>query len=221
MQISAELRWFWRDPGPVRLKEWFLDAQIHRFDAGGPRPRVDRYFRDQQQAELGIKNRDERPGEQSSVEIKGLISRALCDLNVGPFVGGIELWTKWTASASVINFSERTSIATQKVRWLRKFNTSVLSPREIPLGKDEKPRPAADGRSVPLPDLGCNTELTKVVLPSSGETWWTFGFESFGPLQTVESSLRAVAGVLDQRRPPMLGDGVLASYPAWLNTYVE
>jgi hypothetical protein len=152
MQISAEIRWFWRDPGPVHVKEWFRNAQVHGFDAGGPRVRVDRYLRDHRQAELGIKSRDEHPGEELSVEMKGLVNSALGTLNAGPFVGTIELCSR----ALGISFCERTSLATQKERWLRKFDTSAQSPGEIPLGKDEQPQLVADGRKRPLHEGGAS-----------------------------------------------------------------
>jgi hypothetical protein len=102
------------------------------------------------------------------------------------------------------------TVATEKRRWLRKFDTTVPLPQEIPLNAEETP---IDQR--PLPTLGCNVELTQVTLPN-GDIWWTFGFEAFGTIQTVENDLRAAATVLVARRPPGLEQGLLASYPTWL-----
>jgi hypothetical protein len=62
--------------------------------------------------------------------------------------------------------------------------------------------------------VGCNVELARVTV--GGEVWWTLGFEAFGPPRTLQASLRATAGLLAARRPPPLGDGLRASYPAWL-----
>ena len=63
-------------------------------------------------------------------------------------------------------------------------------------------------------------ELTQVSL-LNGEVWWTLGFEAFGTIRTVENDLRAVATILVARRPPELGDGLLASYPAWLKEHAK
>jgi len=101
--------------------------------------------------------------------------------------------------------------ATKKVRWLRKFDTAAPLPQEIPLGEDEMPL----DEQLPLPALGCNVELTQVKL-SEGEIWWTFGFEAFGTIQTVENDLRAVVTTLAARQPPNMQMELRASYPAWL-----
>ncbi|MFI5324398.1 MAG: hypothetical protein ACHQ6U_12935, partial [Thermodesulfobacteriota bacterium] len=83
---------------------------------------------------------------------------------------------------------------------------------EIPLGSDESP---SEGKQWPA--RGCNVELTEVSL-ENGDIWWTFGFEAFGTISTVEKDLRAVADLLSSRRPPVMPEGLRASYPAWLKT---
>jgi hypothetical protein len=69
-------------------------------------------------------------------------------------------------------------------------------------------------RDHPLPEMGCNVELTRVTV--AGAVWWTLGFESFGMLPTVENTLRAVATLLAARRLRGFVPGLQASYPAWL-----
>jgi hypothetical protein len=64
-------------------------------------------------------------------------------------------------------------------------------PGKLHWGGDEQPEPDENGRKPPLPAIGCDVELTRVTIVR--ETWWTFGFESFGPLDTVENSLRMAA----------------------------
>jgi hypothetical protein len=105
-------------------------------------------------------------------------------------------------------------VTIQKERWLRKFDTATSIPEEIPLDHTEQPL----DKKRPLPVLGCNAELSRVRL--RGARWWTLGLESFGTMATVENSLRAVAAVLAARRPPDLGTGELASYPAWLRNHI-
>ncbi len=207
MQVSAEIRWFWRNEPPPGLKDWFCKADHHFCSAGGGGTRMDEYLRDARQVELGIKRR----GGKKGVEVKGLVAVTWGGLAVGPFAGPIQLWTKWTAEP--LELQSSSTVVTEKRRWLRKFDTTMPLPQEVPLDAHEKP---LDKR--PLPALGCNVELTQVRLPN-GQVWWTLGFESFGTIWTVENDLRAVATTLVARRPPGLGEGMLASYPAWLKEH--
>jgi hypothetical protein len=210
MQVSAELRWFWKNVAPVDLEEWFRGADRHPCAAGGgARLRVDKYLRESTQTELGLKIRGDKEG---GVEVKGLVSERFGELLIDPFTGPIEVWTKWTAKT--LELESRPLILTEKLRWLRKFETTGASPKEIHLNDKEKP---SDGGS--LPDMGCNVELTKVRLSEKDESWWTLGFESFGSIRTVEQSLRTVATEMSNRHPPKLIGGLIASYPAWLSVH--
>jgi hypothetical protein len=190
MQLSAEIRWFWPDSPPPQLDEWFCNSPKHVCSVGGGEPRVDEYLSDCSQVELGLKRR----GGKTGVEVKGLVTAEFAFLNVPPFVGSIELWSKWTSEALDL----KATIPVEKIRWLRKFDTTAPLPEEIPLDSRERPLgPHA------LPTLGCNVELTRIMLPKN-EVWWTLGFESFGNIQTVDNSLRAVATTLAARQPPEL-----------------
>ena len=208
MQISAEIRWFWSNVPPPKLEEWFRDATEDTCAAGGGESRVDEYLYDGNQIELGLKRRGGKPG----VEVKGLVAAEWGKLTATPFVGPIELWTKWTSEVLELN-SDRT-VPIKKIRWLRKFDTAKQFPEEIPLDGKEKPLGTR-----PLPELGCNVELTQITL-GDNKVWWTLGFESFGAIQTVDKSLYTVAMTLATRQPPGLGTGGLADYPAWLKEHV-
>ena len=205
MQVSAEIRWFWRDVPPLNLEEWFCSAPCA---AGGAEQRADEYFCDPSQGELSLERREAKAG----VEVKGLVAAAFGDSTVGPFVGPIELWTKWTCEA--FELPSGSTVPVEKVRWLRKFDTAKQPPEEIPVDIKEKP---VGGQA--LPTFGCNVELTRIRLPNN-TIWWTLGFESFGTIQTVDKALAVAAMTLAARRPPDFGTGVLASYPAWLKEYV-
>jgi hypothetical protein len=209
MQVSAEIRWFWRDAPPAGLQDWFRDGGGEFCAAGGGQTRVDEYLLDTGQAELGIKRRGGKPG----VEVKGLVTEGWADLDVAPFVGAIELWCKWTSEP--LQLPARQTVATEKRRWLRKFDGAASGLREMALDPRESP---LDDR--PLPALGCNVELTRVALPS-GTIWWTLGFEAFGPVRTLERDLRGAAAALAARRPPLFAQGLLASYPAWLREHAQ
>jgi hypothetical protein len=135
---------------------------------------------------------------------------------VGPLVGHIELWSKWKAASltqASLDAGSHGTVRTEKRRWLRKFDTTRQSPAEVPLDAGGNP---LGGRELPI--RGCNVELTRVTLPGVG-VWWTFGFEAFGALRTVEEDLRKVAVTSAGRLPEGVTTGLLASYPAWLRQH--
>jgi hypothetical protein len=208
MQVSAEIRWFWRGVPPPNLEEWFRNATKNTYAAGGGETRLDEYLCDKKQGELSLKRR----GGKAGVEVKGLVAAQYGNLAATPFVGPIELWTKWTSE--VFELSSALTVPIEKIRWLRKFDTGRQSPEEIPVDSQEKP---LGGRAFPA--FGCNVEFTAITLRNS-EIWWTLGFEAFGTIQTVDKALTATAKALAVRRPPELASGILASYPAWLKDYV-
>jgi hypothetical protein len=206
VQVSAESRWFWRLSAPNGWLDWFCQADFHGFPAGGGKERRDNYLRDANQTELGIKLRGGKPG----IEVKGLVSRVSGGLLTEPFIGPIELWTKWTSGALELN--PASTIVTEKIRWIRKFDTQSGSPRELQVDEEEI--------GEPFPDRGCNMDFTRLILPD-GELWWTLGFEAFGKLDDLEDSLRNVVAATALRRPPGLGDAVSLSYPAFLKQFLR
>lgn len=206
MQVSAESRWFWSGVAPDGLEVWFRGQQADGIPAGGGRERRDDYVRDPNQDELGIKRR----GEKLGIEVKGLVSLQPTKLSVEPFNGPIEIWTKWTSEA--LTLDPDLTIVTRKVRWLRKFDTGDSSPREIPVDEYEKIQE-------PLPQNGCNVELTRLTM-SDDKQWFTLGFEAFGLLANVENSLQRVAEVMANRRPPRLPGAICLSYPQFLKHFL-
>lgn len=211
MQLSAEIRWFWPENPPAGLQDWFLKANEGGFQAGGgERERRDDYLRDAQQVELGIKRRGD--GKSKGIEVKGLVVECLGDLAEGPFVGALELWCKWNSEP--LKLEESQTITIVKRRWLRKFAAAGSAPREIQVDAEEQP---INKERLPR---GCNVELTHIQVEEGGGQWWTLGFESFGTIATVEADLRAAAAALNERNPPRLEGGLVASYPVWLGTKI-
>ncbi len=133
MHVSAEIRLFWHEEPPRGFNEWFLGTGSHGTAGGGGNTRVDEYLNDPEQPELGLKVR----GSATGVEVKGLIAAIRDDLRVSPFAGPIELWAKWTSE--VLQLNSVPTISTEKQRWLRTFDTSMITPVEIPLDSDEQP----------------------------------------------------------------------------------
>ncbi len=203
-QVSAEIRWFRESASPPGLEAWFLSGDVHGGIAagGGVTPRTDLYRRAGGQTELAIKARGNKPGH----EIKGLVA-TLSPLASAPFVGAVELWSKWSVTGLAFDRSEL--VATDKLRWIRKFDTETARPVEVPIGPDESVLPTHS-----TPKRGCQLELTRITV--EGATWWSLGFESFGSVATVERDLRETAALVAKRNPPSLGAGMCASYPAWL-----
>jgi hypothetical protein len=207
MQVSAEIRWFWQGAGPPLLRAWFMDARFHEHSVGGGSVRTDAYLPDPQQADLGIKLR----GSESGVEIKGLVavSREACF--DAPFVGSIEVWSKW--SSNELRLSDAALTAVSKHRWLRKFSTNGAQVQEIALDAQELPIDKDH-----LPTEGCDVEYTEISINGSS-SWVTLGFEAFGTLDTVVANLRRVTAHVSRRRPPAFGSAWRASYPVWLQRF--
>lgn len=193
MQVSAEIRWFWCDAPPAGFDDWFRDAGVHGCPTSDEEARTDVYLREPGQTELGLKRR----GGKDGVEVKALVSVIRDGVSAAPFTGPVETWTKVTARG--VDFAS--TVTTHKVRWSRTFDTGAAAAVEVSPGRAQ-------------PSVGCGVELTQVTV--DGDVWWTLGFESFGAPGTLEESVRATAALLSTRRPPSLGDGLRASYPAWL-----
>jgi hypothetical protein len=219
MQLSAEIRWFWKDAAPAGLEPWFKDAGRGTCAAGGGGKRTDKYVSDPGQIELGIKQRDAKPGAAPGTtpgyEVKGLVTVIWGALPAGPLAGRVEVWTKLASKALVLD--EKILVPIEKTRWLRKFDTAGADPVEIPLNDKEEPIDP-QRRGAGLPALGCHVELTRVT-NGRGETWWTFGFEAFGDLHTVQDDLCAVASLMTARGLPAIPGGLPLSYPAWLRDH--
>lgn len=207
MQLSAEIRWFWPEGQAPGLHEWFVPGRGHGgVVAGGGTSRVDVYLHDGHQSELGLKRRGDKPG----VEVKGLVADDPVGLAGRCLRGPIQVWCKWTSEPLVL--PDEATVALEKTRWLRKFAGTTSGLDEVALGADEKPKSGG-----PMPDRGCNVEVTRVVfLRPEGGAWWTLGLESFGAHETVRDDLRRAAELLDRRGCPESTSGTCASYPAWL-----
>jgi hypothetical protein len=207
MQLSAEIRWFWRMKPPLGLEEWFCGGDRHPCPAGGGHPHTDEYLRDSGDLELGIKRRHGKKG----VEIKGLVATSENNLEIGPFTGSVQIWGKWESTA--MDLDMEAVVAVEKLRWLRKFATSSGIPLEIPLDGEEHPL-----ETLHSPSRVCSVEFTKVAIADS-DLWWTFGFEAVGTIRTVEEDLRRVALLVADRWESAHLDGLLASYPTWLKEH--
>jgi hypothetical protein len=204
VQVTAEIRWFWRDDESQELVDWFASPTVHDGQHAAPPGRVDRYLVDKSQVELGIKARGGRDG----VEIKGLVDARAAELESGVFAGPIEIWSKWWTDALFLDTD--LTVAIGKRRWMRAFDLSGTSPVDA----TEHVAEWFNGTR-PIPSRGCNVEVTRVAVPD-GQVWWTMGFEAYGPLSTVAADVSVAADVMATRRPPEMPGAKCQSYPAWL-----
>lgn len=205
MQLSAEIRWFWHKTPNSDFQKWFHSTEHHTVLAGGGKLRQDLYLLDKNQSEIGLKIRNDNPG----VEIKGLIQASFTELKSAPFVGTVDLWSKWTTE--VLELPPDSTIMVEKIRWMRKFISFGTDIHELQLDAYEMP---VD--NLILPKNGCNVELTQLKL-ANGAIWWTFGFEAFGDLNILARSIQSTASELANRTPPLLVTELQASYPSWLS----
>jgi hypothetical protein len=205
MSVSAEIRWFWSIECPDQIDAWFQAGSL----SPGVGCREDEYLHERGQTELGIKRRGGKPG----IEIKGLVTVLPQSRDSVPFAGPIQIWCKW--QLSLLTLRDLPTVKTKKKRWLREFDMTGAQPIEIPMARDEVP---TDHR--PLPRHGCNVELARIELHPE-QVWWTFGFEAFGNLSSIERNLRTALSVMAERRPPPFAPGELLSYPAWLDKHVR
>lgn len=186
MQLSAEVRWFQVGPIPDDLRKWFQQpAAAFQCPVGGGRDRKDVYLRIAE-TELSIKSR----GGKKGLEVKGLVEVLPAPVAFGRVAVAPQIFCKW--SSEQLAFEKLSTVETVKTRWMRKFDTATEPPREIALGAGafaEDPAVKSE-----RPDVGCNVELTKVV--RDGETWWTFGAESFAFNQSGRPSELVVEGLL-------------------------
>ena len=200
MLLSAEIRWFW-DTEPRALHSWFVQLGI---PPGGGGTRIDEYLDEDLQKELGVKRRGSKPG----VEVKGLLEVDQDSNRVGAFAGHIQFWAKWNSTSLTL---PRT-IFVEKRRLLRKLDLSQSDPCEIELGDEELP---VDPNQV-LPTVGCNVEFTELNVNISKKTWWTLGFEAFGPRDNLKVSLLRTLNYFSNKLPPELTGSAEMSYPGWL-----
>jgi hypothetical protein len=211
MLVSAEVRWFKRgDPG---------EALRRCFDTpgcGGGRERVDIYSVDRSSDELGIKQREGRPG----VEVKALVHPAVGCWRLGPCSGALQLWTRSTSR--VLTLPAETTRTTRKTRVVRIFEPSAPGMRELELGGGPfREDPVNEGR----PALGCHVELARVDI--DGEQWSTFAVQSFAEdagriaMADVSGCLRPMFEYLSERDVgSQLGGWQEKSYPRWLKDLV-
>ena len=218
-QVTAEMRWFLEATNSTDVKtfdSWFKSGSIT--PGGGKKARKDVYAVDPSTDELGVKDREGKPG----LEVKALVEPRFLALEFGNRKAIVQLWSKVTSNVVTLPVGATAKRTTLKTRWLRMFDTVNSDATEVKLGGGpfgEDPAQASP------PDLGCNVEWTLVEVPGLDAQWWTFGFEAFafnqaGPIfspsggRASKNSERAGDSLANA---PNLGNVWREqSYPAWI-----
>jgi hypothetical protein len=223
-QVSAEIRWFLNAAHAEQVDAFTRWFQSGPLSPGGGTERVDVYARDASTDELGVKERDQKPGanEKTGVEVKALVVPALGTVNFATRDATIQIWTKLPSRSLSLPSDASARCTTRKLRWLRKFDTSGATVIEVELGGGKSGEDPLNGAR---PNLACNVEWTRVKVDGDTREWWSFGAEAFafgargGVEGTLESALRQALGALTDQLgpPPALGqEWTELSYPAWL-----
>ena len=146
----------------------------------------------------GTKVREGRLETKLMTGAFGLLSR-------GNTVGVVQQWEKWAAVLegglpSETQLRDAGWIAVRKRRWMQVWSTEHAPP-QLTMGR-----------------AGRGTLFEVTELRAEGQTWWTIGFESFGPEDSREASLHTV---MDHLLDRFAGTLILSaadsrSYPEWL-----
>lgn len=202
MFSSAELRWFIKGDIPTSVEDWFNNFDVPPITQ---MPRTDYYLRLPDSKFIGIKMREGRLEFKQRLGTTGQI-------HTGNGLNGIiEYYQKWSFSAHNINAITET-IDTYSDDWLgvkkfRRLHAYKIDGSNIP-------RQAAD---LEYSGNGCILEITNIILEGQQENWWTLGFESYGDVDLLESSLLSTVGLIaDNNEIPGLGDAASYGYAEWI-----
>ncbi|QLC24907.1 hypothetical protein HFP57_07605 [Parasphingopyxis algicola] len=189
IQLTAELRFWWRDTAPDAVRDWFFDGRRNL----PLETRLDTYF-DPGNPSLGIKRR----GDSDALEIKTLVKD---DVGLGSGLAG-QLWVKGASSAAIYSES---GVDISKRRFLRSLSIDGQEMVEQEHGRAEIRHEVS----------ACTIELTAVHVGEEPALWWSLGLEASSGLEDAPSILSAIVDRTRIADLPLI-NAVCASYPQWL-----
>lgn len=199
IDLTSELRWFFRGPLPDDVVAWFtVDGS-----AGLPEQRVDLY-RTSDEFDSGLKRRG---GTILELKLRHG-SPAVFELD-DRCAGLLERWQRWSPAADRV-------LGTGHVDWTV-VDKSIVKRRFDLEGTEFMLTEATR----PMIGMGCDAEIVAVTV--DGVSAWSFSFAAFGPLEHHQQLLSAAwASLLRRPRPSSLELDVERSsgYPQWLATEV-
>ncbi len=192
---SLEVRWMFPGQLEAAVAGWF-----GRFPAG-VESREDTYLLDPLLRGLSVKIRG-----GGALEVKAYRgSPGILDL-AGRARGHMESWQKWSFPVSPLRPDSGDPAAWRPVCKRRRISRFSLASGPIvapAAGLGQEPR--------------CEVELTEV--RTSGQDWWTLGFEATGPADLLRSALEATAALVFAQALPggvKPGTDESRSYAEWL-----
>ncbi len=192
---SLEVRWIFPGQMKTAVAGWF-----GRFPAR-TESREDTYLLDPQLPGLSVKVR-----EGSALEVKAYRGSPGILEVAGRARGRMQSWQKWSFPCSPLSQDRADPAGWRPVRKRRRISRFSLGSGQLEAhgpGLDQQPQ--------------CEVELTEV--RTSGQDWWTLGFEATGPASLLRSELQATAAlVFAQALPGGMepGPDESRSYAEWL-----
>ncbi len=193
---SLEVRWIFPGQLQAAVAGWF-----GRFPAR-TESREDTYLLDPRLPGLSVKVRG-----GAALEVKAYRGSPGILEVAGRARGHLESWHKWSFPFSPLSPGSRDPAGWQPVRKRRRisrFCSLASGPVVAPAtGLSQEPR--------------CEVELTEV--HTSGQDWWTLGFEATGPADLLRSTLQATATLVFAHPLPggaEPGPDKSSSYAQWL-----
>ena len=193
---SLEVRWIFPGPLEAAVAGWF-----GRFPAR-TEAREDTYLLDPQLPGLSVKVRG-----GGALEVKAYRgSPGILDV-AGRARGRLEFWQKWSFPFSPLSPYSGDPPGWRPVRKRRRISRFSLASGQIAArapGLSDQPR--------------CEVELTEI--HTSGQDWWTLGFEATGPAELLRSELQATAALVFAQALPgdaEPGPDESRSYAEWLS----
>ena len=201
MQLTAELRWFYRGTLPSEIFQWFQQDQLGGHLAP-PEEREDLYLYSPGCEYLGIKLR------QGRLEIKWRKAE-LGVVHFGDRVEGkAEKWGKWLCEDPTAESFQPADVV----------GKSWVSVKKVRSQRQYQVFPGESITAVPVTESiaqGCNVELTQLSI--NGNAWWSLAFEAEGEDDCLMEHLQAVATwVFKSYRGSNLQAEDSYAYPSWL-----
>ena len=209
MLHTAEARWFIPEALPDTVLEWFKGGQP--LDSEGVQ--VHEYLLFQDCESVGVKLRDGR------LEIKAMRGPSQPLSLPAGIRGRTEQWVKWSLASEALRTIDEALhqsgrwLKVRKERFLRRFYSERGRLKEITILQG------------PFPLTGCTIEVARVDVDADPQSWYSLGFEAFGPLAVTAGILDDALFSFFNEQGPAPGRGLTenesAGYPAWLAKLVN
>ena len=192
---SLEVRWIFLGQLETAVAGWF-----GRFPAR-TESREDTYLLDPQLPGLSVKVRG-----GSALEVKAYRGSPGILEMAGRARGRMQSWQKWSFPFIPLGQASADPARWRPVRKRRRISLFPLASGKL---EARGPEPGQQPR--------CEVELTEV--RTSGQDWWTLGFEATGPADLLRSELQATAALVFAQALPggtQPGRDESMSYAEWL-----